>query len=57
MDSIYIDKNSEVREIYKAAEKSTIEKAKERFLSLDFFRGLVMGGIFHNKKFLFVAGY
>jgi len=57
MDSIYIDKSSEVREIYKAAEKSTTDKAKERLLSLDFFRGLVMVALMIGETGFFLKLY
>jgi predicted acyltransferase len=57
MDSIYIDKSSEVREIYKAAEKSTTDKAKERLSSLDFFRGLVMVALMIGETGFFLKLY
>ena len=57
MDSIYIDKSSEVREIYKAAEKSTTDRAKERLSSLDFFRGLVMVALMIGETGFFLKLY
>ena len=57
MDSIYIDKSPEVREIYKAPEKSTIDKANERLLSLDFFRGLIMVALMIGETGFFLLLY
>ena len=57
MDSIYIDKSSEVRETYKAAEKSMNEKAKERLLSLDFLRGLIMVALMIGETGFFIKLY
>src|SRR6476620_10411568 len=57
MESINIDKNSEARAIYKAAEKSTIDKAKERLLSLDFFRGLIMVALMIGETGFFLKLY
>jgi predicted acyltransferase len=57
MNPIYVDKSSEVREIYIAAEKSTIDKAKERLLSLDFFRGLIMVALMIGETGFFLKLY
>jgi len=42
METILADKSSEIGELSKSAERSTIDRAKERLLSLDFLRGLIM---------------
>ena len=57
MESIYIDKNSEASAIIKSAEKSTIDKAKERLLSLDFLRGLIMVALMIGETGFFLKLY
>src|SRR4249919_2754623 len=42
METILADKSAEIGELSKSAERSTIDRAKERLFSLDFLRGLIM---------------
>jgi predicted acyltransferase len=51
------DKSSEVSEIYKVNEKSAIDKANERLLSLDFLRGLIMVALIIGETGFFLILY
>ena len=42
METILADKSAEIGELSKSAERSTIDRAKERLFSFDFLRGLIM---------------